>query len=82
MAAGRPVIASRAGGIVGIVEDGKNGFLVTPGDWRELRRRLDELLADSGLRRRMGQEAKNRSADYDWTKLLPILNNLLLGKFP
>ncbi len=78
MAAGLPVIASRVGGIAEILEDGKNGFLVSPGNSRELCQKLDELLADSGLRDRVGKEARRRAAAYDWDKLMPIFNNLLL----
>lgn len=76
MAAGLPVIASRAGGIAGIIEDGKSGFLITPGNYRELRKRLDELLANEELRQQLGERAQRKAADYDWKKVIPILNGI------
>ncbi|GAB1544284.1 glycosyltransferase family 4 protein [Scytonema sp. NUACC21] len=36
MLCGRPVVAAKAGGAIELVEHGTNGFLVTPGDVREL----------------------------------------------
>ncbi|KYC43870.1 glycosyl transferase family 1 [Scytonema hofmannii PCC 7110] len=36
MLCGKPVIAAKAGGAIELVEQGVNGFLVTPGDAREL----------------------------------------------
>src|SRR5207237_2666762 len=40
MSCGRPVIASRVGGLIEIIEDGVQGYLVPPGDYLELARRL------------------------------------------
>src|SRR5947209_18230931 len=60
MAHGRPVVASRVGGIPDLVEDGVTGFLVAPGDVEGLRHALERLLADPGLRRRMGRAGRER----------------------
>ncbi|TKC87811.1 glycosyltransferase [Trinickia terrae] len=53
MLAKRPVVASRAGGVVEIVEDGVNGVLCEPGDAQALARTLAELQADAQLRARL-----------------------------
>jgi glycosyltransferase involved in cell wall biosynthesis len=53
-AAGVPIVASRAGGIPEVVRDGENGLLVPPGDAAALAAAMQRLLADPGLRRRMG----------------------------
>jgi glycosyltransferase involved in cell wall biosynthesis len=63
MAHGRPVVATRVGGIPELVEDGVTGFLVEPGDVAGLRAALERLLADPMLRRRMGREARARVAE-------------------
>lgn len=46
MLARRPVVATKAGGAVEIVEDGVSGILVPPGDSQALARALKDLLAD------------------------------------
>lgn len=58
MATGRPVIATTVGGVPDVVTDGVSGFLVPPGDVGALRARLAELVADAGLRDRMGRAGR------------------------
>jgi glycosyltransferase involved in cell wall biosynthesis len=60
MAHGRPVVATAVGGIPQLVEDGRTGFLVQPGDAEGLRAALERLLADAELRRTMGRAARVR----------------------
>ena len=66
MAHGRPVVATRVGGIPELVEDGVTGFLVEPGDCNALRAALQRLLGDPELRRRMGAEARRRVRRCSW----------------
>lgn len=61
MAFGAPLVASKVGGIPEQVADGETGFLFPPGDAGELAARLEELLADPGLRREMGRRAGERA---------------------
>lgn len=58
MAAGRPVIASSVGGIVEIITEGFDGFLVPPGDPASLADRIARLLDDKAERARMGMAAR------------------------
>jgi glycosyltransferase involved in cell wall biosynthesis len=60
MACGLPVIASRIGGVVDVVEDGKSGILVEPGDVSGLASAMVRLLKDAELRQRLGAEARKR----------------------
>ncbi|BCW11832.1 hypothetical protein NtRootA4_28950 [Arthrobacter sp. NtRootA4] len=55
-ARGRPVIASRAGGVVDIVRDGHNGLLFEMGDELELRRLLNNV--DRASAAALGNQAK------------------------
>ena len=64
MAMGRPVIASRAGGLPDIVADGESGLLVRPGDEEDLRQALALLMADGGLRARLGAAGLRRLEQY------------------
>ena len=65
MAQGRPVVATRAGGVGEVVEDGRSGVLVEPGDPVELAAAIGALLADDGLRERLGAAARERAAAFD-----------------
>ncbi len=49
----RPVVATRAGGVTDIVEDGENGILCSPGDAAELARILEKLKGNAHLRDRL-----------------------------
>lgn len=55
-AGGRPVVASRTGGLVDIVETGRNGLLVDPGSADQLHRAMVSLRNDRALADRMGIE--------------------------
>jgi glycosyltransferase involved in cell wall biosynthesis len=52
-AAGRPVIASRSGGLVELVQDEVDGLLFTTGDSRDLARQLQRLRTEAGLLERL-----------------------------
>jgi glycosyltransferase involved in cell wall biosynthesis len=54
---GRPVVASRVGGIRDLVEDGSNGLLVEAGDPDALADALVRILGDPELAQRLGQGA-------------------------
>lgn len=66
MAAGKPVVASAAGGVPEIVTDGQDGLLVPPGDVEALAKAMAKLASDGGLRERLGLRARQRSRAYDW----------------
>jgi glycosyltransferase involved in cell wall biosynthesis len=54
MAAGRPVIASRVGGVPAIVHNRQNGLLVPPGDPAALANAIEELLRRPDWARELG----------------------------
>jgi len=60
LAAGRPVVATRVGGVPDVVEEGEDGFLVDPGATDELADRLAQLARDPALRERMGKAGRAR----------------------
>lgn len=55
MACGKPMVATRAGGIPELVEDHKTGFVVNRGDPRAIADRILKLVADPDMRNRMGR---------------------------
>jgi len=65
-AAGLPVVATRVGGIPDMVEHGKTGLLVEPGDVDGLAVRVRQLLADRALARGLGRAGRELArARYD-----------------
>jgi glycosyltransferase involved in cell wall biosynthesis len=74
MAAARPVVATRVGGIPELVSDGGNGFLVAPRAPAEIAQRVIQLLEDSELRTRMGAAGRHDAeAKFDLTRNLDTL---------
>jgi glycosyltransferase involved in cell wall biosynthesis len=55
MAHGKPVVATRVGGIPELIVEGKSGFLVDRGDIEMMSKRVLELLSDDDARTRMGK---------------------------
>lgn len=60
---GKPVIATRAGGIPLQVENDKNGFLVDVGDTDAVAQHLFDLWTDEALYRRMSEYARSHVSD-------------------
>jgi glycosyltransferase involved in cell wall biosynthesis len=57
---GKPVIASRVGGIPEIIADNETGLVVEPEDWQELSRAMLKILENPALAERMGDAAAAR----------------------
>ncbi|GAA2585512.1 glycosyltransferase family 4 protein [Streptomyces tubercidicus] len=77
MASGVPVVAPRAGGPMDLVDHGRTGLLVTPGDGGAFRDAV-RLLADSAeLRARFGSAARRAVADRSWE----AVGDQLLGHY-
>lgn len=60
LAARRPVVATRVGGLPDVIEDGVHGFLVPPEDTESAAAALARLAADPELRNRMGAAGRER----------------------
>lgn len=70
MAQHTPVIVTRKGGIMSIVKDGYNGYLVRPRNSAEIAEKVNKLLADEPLRKRMGERARQTVLErFSWDKV-------------
>jgi glycosyltransferase involved in cell wall biosynthesis len=68
MAAGLPVISTPVGGIPELVDDGHEGYLVTPGDAGQLADKISILVKDGKMRTDMGHRARRKArtkVDFD-----------------
>jgi len=76
MSMGRPVVASRIGGLPDIVKDGETGVLVPPEDPRALREAIQCLLADPNRREHMGAMAKQRIVEFQAKTVVPRIEQV------
>lgn len=75
-AAGRPVVATDAGGVADIVEDGATGFVVPRDDESGLAKRLGVLLDDPSLRARLGAAGRARAGRWASGRLVTDLEGV------
>jgi len=80
MARRLPVVVTRSGGLREIVADGETGFVVDKSP-EALRRAVDTLLGDPGLRVRMGEAGRRRAGDrFDPEKQMGEILEACLGR--
>jgi glycosyltransferase involved in cell wall biosynthesis len=77
MAMGKPVIATAMGGPLEIIDPGRDGLLVPPGEAPALAAAINALLADRGLSRKMGLRAREKAAEFAIDKTIDRLEVLL-----
>jgi glycosyltransferase involved in cell wall biosynthesis len=81
MMSGLPVVASALSGIPELVEDGRTGFLVPSGDPRALAERLERLVGEPELRRRMGAAGRAKvAAEFDIHACAGLLLEEITGR--
>jgi glycosyltransferase involved in cell wall biosynthesis len=71
MACGVPVIASAAGGIPEVVEEGKTGFLAPPGDVAAMAERALRVLDDPAEHERLKRNAAARALELSADRVVP-----------
>ena len=71
MACGVPVVASAAGGIPEVVQDGKTGFLAPVGDVAGMAERALRILKDPGEQERMRRAAAARALEFSADRVIP-----------
>jgi glycosyltransferase involved in cell wall biosynthesis len=76
MACGRPVVASRTGGLAEVVADGSTGYLVPPGDYLSLAQRMAQLLLEPARAAAMGQAARQEAMRYRWERIAELTHDL------
>ena len=70
MAAGTPVVATKRGGIVSVINDGENGFFVRARNSKQIAETVNMLLLDDKLREKISKNAaKTISDSFTWEKI-------------
>jgi len=72
----RPVIASRIGGMIDLVDDGKTGLLVRPGDAVALGEAIEQLLQNPDLRYHMGEAARLKVLEFQAARVVPRIEQV------
>ena len=79
MAAGKPVVASRVGGIPDLVRHGETGYLVPPADVEALADGIKKLLDDPEKAWEMGQRGKESCQQFSLEAMIQKLDDLYSG---
>jgi glycosyltransferase-like protein len=79
MACGKPVVATKVGGIPELVNSKKNGFLVSPGDTSALAKRITHLLKNENDAKEMGKEGIKKAKTYTWDKTAKKVKGIYEG---
>ncbi|HSC90719.1 MAG TPA: glycosyltransferase family 4 protein [Gaiellaceae bacterium] len=77
LAVGTPVLATRTGGVAEVVEDGRNGLLVEPGDPEALAEAVRRFFGDAELRSRLRAAAAPSVAAYAPERVYGRLEEIL-----
>jgi len=79
MAAGKAIVASRAGQIADVLADGVTGLLVESGNVAELSEAIAALLDNSAERTRLGQNARRQAVErHSWEQYIKQLENIYI----
>jgi N-acetyl-alpha-D-glucosaminyl L-malate synthase BshA len=78
MACGSPVVASRAGGLPEVVDDGVNGILEPVGSVEAMGRRAVELLRDPQRHTAMRAAAISKAQEFSADRIVPMYEDLYL----
>ncbi len=66
MACEKPIITTIVAGNPFAVQEGKNGYLIQPGDTNKLAEKIIHLLTDEEIRNKMGKESYEKSKEFSW----------------
>jgi glycosyltransferase involved in cell wall biosynthesis len=69
MASELATVVVDAGGPPGIMEDGVSGLVARPNNPRDLADKVESLIRDAGLRRRLGTEARTQMLGRTWDRV-------------
>jgi glycosyltransferase involved in cell wall biosynthesis len=78
-----PIVATNWRALPEIIEDGETGYLVPIQDVDALSEKLEVLIKDHALRRRMGQNGRKKYLrEYTIHKYLANFENAIINSFP
>jgi L-malate glycosyltransferase len=80
MAIGLPTIASAVGGLLEVIEHGRTGALVPPGDPVALACEINRLMADPARAAQLGAAARTHALTFSFTRMVAAFEQIYLTK--
>ena len=71
MANGLCLVSTNVGGILWLVEDGKDALLVPPDDANAMAEAVRRVLTEPGLAGKLSEAGRRRAEGFDWSVILP-----------
>src|SRR4029077_20340556 len=68
-ASGLPILVTPVNGVRELIDDGRNGFMITR-EPHDIARRLGQLAPDLALRARLGQAARQSTLQFGWARMV------------
>ncbi|HKB09015.1 MAG TPA: glycosyltransferase [Vicinamibacterales bacterium] len=81
MAAGLPIVASRIGGLVELIDDGRTGVLVPPGDAAALANAIGALMADAARAAELAAAGREAARRYSFARMVAAFDALYLREW-
>lgn len=75
-ACGVPVIASKVGGILDIIEDRKTGILIEPKNLGQVTQAIIKIFSQPEFAQKLTQNAKDGLEKYDWQNIAQKINRI------
>lgn len=69
LATGLPIIATQTGGTDELVENGENGLVVRMKDSADLAEKIEKVMQDETLRKKMGEKSRLRAQKQSWEEV-------------
>ena len=66
LSSGLPLLATDTGGTKELVEDGVNGFIIKMKNSEDIAEKLEILIKDEELRKKMGQKSREKAEGMNW----------------
>lgn len=77
MALGKPVVATRVGGICELVEDRKNGILVEPRSPQQMAIAISEIMTNTAIADSLSSNAYEKAKSFTWEKVCEDYERIL-----
>lgn len=76
LASGLPIVATDTGGTAELVTDGENGYIIKMKDATDIAEKIEKLINDPALRKKMGAASRARAEKMSWQKVAEEYYNL------